>query len=206
MKLKTYEIKKIIAEEFQKILLEKKVIDSNSQGVLFSRYFGLGGKGGQPFGLPAGLWVFLWPFFDEFYIYGSMSDIDGRFNKETKRPSTKMSTFRYKGPIFTKLDHPLVKDIGLNDWGLTHTDYLESIVGRQIAKDKSQMIGHFRDYYEMNPKKDEENYKEWMNKYYENIMKNPYTYMSQDHYEFFIPKHPHMLNKEYFPDKTFKKV
>lgn len=204
MKLKTSDIKKIIAEEFQKILLEKKIIDSNSQGVLFSRYFGLGGRGGQPQGLPAGLWVFLWPFFDDFYIYGNMSNIDGRFNKETNKPSTKMSTFRYKGPIFTKLDHSLVKDIGLDRWGLTHTDYLEKIVGGQIAKDKAKIMGNFRNYYEKYTPEDQ-TFDQWMSQA-QPYTKNPYTYMSQSHYEFFIPKHPHILNKEYFPDKTFKKV
>jgi hypothetical protein len=204
MKITKAKIKEIIIEEYQKILLEKTIIDSNGQGVLFSKYFGLGGRGGQPDGLPAGLWVFLWPFFDHFFIYGAMSDIDGRFDKKTKRPATKMSTFRYKGPIFTKIDNPLAKDIGLGRWNLTHTDYLEDIVGKTIAKDKAQIMGQFRDYYEKYKPKDQ-TFDQWMSKA-QPYMKNPYGMMSQDHYEFFIPKHPHILNKEYFPDKTFKKV
>lgn len=165
------------------------------KGIRLYRYGGLGGtkqkNTASPSGVKNGMWAFIWPHFDDWFLSGQMSKIGGRFTKDGEK-SMKINDFWYDGPIFFRL--PLDLDPHIKEWdetwSVTHTRYLPKILTQLYSSDldfaKSPSM-----YYGWNdPKGRTEKFLKHINN-----IKDPYLQgrISKDHYEVFIPKHPNEL-------------
>ena len=200
----------------------KKIIETlileELEEAKFIRYGGTKGRK-QPYGLPKGVWAFIAPHFDEWFLTGEFSNIGGRFKKDGSFAMRK-NELEYEGPIFIKYDtrlhekiyrHP--NTIGFN---ITHTRYLDEILRKVFAGLRQGYARSIRDDInkglfgdELKNASEEEKSK----KVKEVINLNPHFYknplekwFSKDHTEVFIPSHPKELNDKYFPELDFKKI
>jgi len=200
-----------------KELIEQLILEE-LQEAKFIRYGGTKGRK-QPHGLPKGVWAFIAPHFDEWFLTGEFSNIGGRFKKDGSF-AMKKNELDYEGPIFirykkdlhTKIyNHP--NSAGFN---LTHTYYLKEILKKAFASLRKSFVKSIRDDIDRglfgqelrNASEEEKSnkVKEFINKH-PDFYKNPLErFFSKDHTEVFIPSHPEKLNNDYFPGLKFKRI
>lgn len=117
----------------------------NKQGMKFTRYGGLTPRKQKNKKAPTrkGLWAFIFPYFDWWFLSGNFSDIEGRFKKSGKINRNLLKHFYYNGPIFTAINVP--GSLPYNDWFLTDTENLFSYLPKQYAQDlkiSRKEVGH----------------------------------------------------------------
>jgi len=152
------------------------------KGLKFVRYGGLTPRKQKNAKAPysKGLWAFVFPYFDAWFLSGEFSDIEGRFTKDGKLNRNLIKHFYYDGPIFTKINVPGSTEV--NGWALTTTRDLADYLPKVYSSDVAQMRKGYTSNY------GEKRIQDLDHDYMLKVNKNPYNMgMSTDHFEVFIP-------------------
>lgn len=158
-----------------------------------------------------GLWAFIYPYFDWWFLSGNFSDIEGRFTKDKKPNKNLMKSFYYQGPIFVKFEVPGGVEYD-NGWTLTDTDvlwsYLPKIFSQDVAQGREALTGRVE--YKKNPQTDD--WKRVVTRTTEldheknkAMTRKPYGFLSVDHYEVFIPSQGSLAQLEKPNEKKMTK-
>jgi hypothetical protein len=128
-----------------------------------------------PKGCKKGLWAFIWPYFDWWFVSGSFSQHDGRPKDKNQ---WRKHTFWYKGDIFTRIDlqktaGPGAGTVWDDRWVLTDDRRLHEAMSKTYAADLKFIKKLLSDWKEEG--------KFTGNPYFQNCC-------STDHFEVFIPR------------------
>lgn len=171
------------------------------KGLKFTRYGGLTPRKQKNKSAPTkrGLWAFVYPYFDWWFLSGKFSHIEGRFKKNYPEQSSKVKDvinnnllkhFFYDGPIYTKINVP--GSVEQDNWYLTTTKELSDYLPKVFSQDTALSREIFTK--DLNDKKvsDIDHEKDAA------VKRSPYKYghISTDHYEVFIPSKRSLKNKE----------
>jgi len=175
------------------------------KGLRFTRYGGLGMVRQKNKAAPSsrGLWAFIYPHFDWFFLSGEFSQGDGRFPKKKDDDSFKkrfnknlLKHFYYQGPVFVRFKVPgsSESETESGGWYLTNTEDLRDHLPKLFAKDVSGARETFSSDIDhtFNPETGEydRSVKRLRDPGHEDlkrVTRNPYSLFSVDHYEVFIP-------------------
>lgn len=164
------------------------------KGLKFTRYGGLTPKKQDNASAPTnkGLWAFIYPHFDNWFLSGAFSDIEGRFTKDKKLNKNLLKHFFYSGPIFTQIQVP--NSIKHESWYLTNTDELASYLPKLFARDVADARQRSTSSVYHSVKDDKlvttvKRVSDIDPEYDKKITRDPYKWghSSVDHYEVFIP-------------------
>jgi hypothetical protein len=140
------------------------------KGLKFLRYGGLTPNKQKNDAAPQtnGLWAFVYPYFDVWFLSGDKGSKDGRFKKDGTANKSLMKQFHYDGPVYSRINVPKSVDLD-NGWFLTTSKALFEFLPKQYAKDLATMR------------------KDKIFAVDNNESKDVYRFMSKDHFEVFIP-------------------
>lgn len=149
-----------------------------NKGIKLIRYGGLSIRKQKNDKAPEkhGMWAFIFPYWDWWFLSGSFSDIEGRFQKDGRYNKNLLKKFFYRGRIYSALEVPNSERVetpcGLI-WYLTDEKSLYNHLGKIYARDLAFARKHV-----------EHPVTDLCHK------KNVYKYgnISVDHYEVFIPR------------------
>lgn len=115
------------------------------KGLKFTRYGGLTPRKQKNTAAPIkkGLWAFIYPHWDWWFLSGGFSDIEGRFKKSGEINKNLLKHFYYEGPVFTKINVPGSSE--KNGWYLTTTEELSKHLPKQYSGDlkfSRKEVGH----------------------------------------------------------------
>lgn len=163
----------------------RKPIYKPRKGMKFIRYGGLRPVKQKNRKAPEsrGLWAFVFPYFDWWFLSNPCSHGHGRFKKNGSFNKKLLKKFFYEGSIYTPISVPggeVVETRSGHVWVKTTTKEFFSFIPKVYASDISTAR---KVIYEdgRRPSKDE------AREYEKLVTRNPYSYVSVDHYEVFIP-------------------